>query len=66
MWLTEYQNFDQAELSIARAGSRSTITTVRIADSTGKPRTTLVPGSPKPLLQTRPHLSSSEGCTTLL
>jgi hypothetical protein len=28
------------------AGSRSTITTVRIADSTDKPRTTLVPGSP--------------------
>ena len=30
----------------SRAGSRSTITTVRIADSTDKPRTTLVPGSP--------------------
>ena len=27
-------------------GSKSTITTVRIADSTDKPRTTLVPGSP--------------------
>ena len=35
----------------------------RIADSTDEPRTTFAPGSPKPLLQTRPHVSSSEGCT---
>src|SRR6516225_6982364 len=39
--------------------------TVRIADSTDEPRTTLVPGSPKLLLQTWPRLSSLRGCTTL-
>jgi hypothetical protein len=46
------------------AGSRSTITTVRIADSTDEPRTMLVRSSFQPSLQTRPHVSSLKGCTT--
>jgi putative transposase len=45
VWLNEYQTFDQAQRA-SLVGSRSTITTVRIADSTDKPRTMLVPGSP--------------------
>ncbi len=42
------------------------MTAVRIADSTDEPRTMLARPSFKPSLQTRPHVSSLEGCTTYL
>ena len=55
------------QLRAGRAEHRSlaTNTTVRIADSGAEPRTNPVPSSlPKPLLQTRPYVSSLKGCTT--
>ena len=54
VWLNEYQTFDQAQRA-SLVGSRSTITTVRIADSGAEHRTNPVLSSwPKPLLQHGP------------
>ena len=64
VWLNEYQNFDQAEVE-HRALDRG----VQSRPSASRtPRTnparSSCPVLPKPLLQTRPHVSSLQGCTT--